>query len=209
MKLKAEKRGITGKKVGKERKQGKIPGVMYGKEFAPVNIFVDAIELNRIINKPDWESKIYTVDLAGEEQEVIIKKVDFDTYKHNILHVDFYAIKRGEKIEVNIPIILTGEPIGVKKGGLIEQQVKEIKIKCLPKDLPEHFTIDISDMDVEDYKKIKDIEFDEKYEVLNPLDEIVVIIGVPAKAKAEAAEEEAATAEEATEETESEQKDKE
>lgn len=193
-KIEAKKRELTGKRVKSLRKEGKIPGVVYGKGMESIPIFVDELEINRIIKDPEYESQLYDLSIDGTSNESIIKNVVFDTYKKRIVHIDFYAIQRGQKIEVNIPIVLEGEAIGVKQGGLVEQYMKDLRIKCLPRDIPEHFNVDITNLNLEDYLKVKDLNIDEKYEILSSLDETVVLIGLPAKAKAtETTEEEAET----------------
>ena len=183
-KIEAKKRDLKGKKVNNLRKEGKIPGVIYGKEFDSTPILLDEISLNRVINTAEYESRLYELVIDGKSTETIIKKVKFDTYKKRVIHIDFYAIQRGQKIEVNIPIILTGEAIGISQGGLVSQYLKDLRIKCLPKEIPEHFVIDITDLNLEEYAKVKDLNIDNKFEVLNSLDETVVLIGLPAKAKA-------------------------
>lgn len=182
-KIEVKRRDLTGTKVKVLRKKGKIPGIIYGKEMKSTPILMDEKIINGIINSPEYESRLYQIIIDGKPTEAIIKKVEWDTYKHKIIHMDFYAIQRGQKIEVNIPVVLEGEAIGLTQGGLTEQYLKSLRIKCLPADIPEHFIVDISNLELEDYLKVKDINIDEKFEVLNSPDETVVLIGLPAKAK--------------------------
>ncbi len=203
-KIEVMKRDLKGKKVKVLRKQGKIPGVIYGKEVESTPILIDEIAINRIVRSPEYESRLYEINIDGKPVEAIIKKVKFDTYKKRIIHIDFYAVQRGQKIDVNIPIVLIGEAIGISQGGLVEQYVKDLHIKCLPSDIPEHFDVDITNLNLEEYIKVKDLNIDEKYEILSSLDETVVLIGLPAKAKTveEAEEVEGEEGEEGESETE-------
>jgi large subunit ribosomal protein L25 len=181
-----------GKRYAKRmRKEGRIPGIFYGQEIEkPISVSFDEKDINRIITKLEWESTIFNLKLGGKTYEALIKEVIYNTYKNAVIHLDLYAIKRGQKLEVKIPIVLLGESVGAKTGGVIEHITKELLIKCLPVDIPEHFSVDITNLDVNDYIKVKDIPFDNKYDILSSQDETIVHIGVPSSLKAEKTEEE-------------------
>ncbi len=182
--LAAQKRTDKGTaKVKRLRKAGMIPGIIYGRHLeSAISVSVEKQEFTNLINRIEWESSLINLNLEGAEQEVILKKVEYDTYKHNIIHFDMFAIKRGEKIDVKIPIVLTGEAIGLEHGGIVDQMTKDLHVKCLPKDLIDHFMVDITALDMGDYIKVRDIDADlEKFEVLSSPDETVILIATPAK----------------------------
>ena len=176
--LKAEKRTEKGKEV---RKKNLIPGIVYGKEIDSVPVQMESVVFNRTLSDTRWKSTIFNLKLGKKKHEVLIREIQYDTFKKNILHVDLYAIKRGEKINIKVPVILHGESVGVQQGGVLEHLAKEIEVRCLPKEIPEKFEVEVTDLDVGDYVKIGDIEVSDSIEIINSLDENVVVVSTPMK----------------------------
>lgn len=193
----AEKRTVTGKKVGVLRREGKLPGVIYGHKFETVAILMDLKETTRVLNKATGSS-ILTINLNDKQIAVLIREKQRDYLKNRFIHVDFQAVSLTEKIRANVNIELTGIAPAVKDfSGVIVEGLNFIEVEALPSDLPERFTIDISVLkQIGDSITVKDIQIAPNVEVHTPLDEMVVLVTSPA------AEEEIETVEEGAEEPE-------
>lgn len=177
--LKAERRDTSKKStINQIRRKGKLPGVLYGKNIDSCPVAVDAKELLKIL-KTHGESAIINLELEGRTQPVLMKEIQRDTFKDAIVHVDFYRISMTEKIEFDLPIVLKGDAEGVKMGGILQHQKREISVKALPKDLPEHLEVDISNLQIGDTLTVRDLKVDEKLTVLDDPEEVVISILAP------------------------------
>ncbi len=188
MKLKAEFRDV-GKQVAKRlRRQGKIPAVMYGHGEETVHIAIDKKEFMEVLKAGD---EIVKISLNGEEKDALIKEVQFHPVTDEVIHVDFQHLKKGEKVRVKVPVILEGTPVGVQKGGILEQILHEIEIECLAEDIPHEFKVDVSHLDLEEALHVKDIDIGNR-RLLTPPDETVATIIAPRKVEEEEKKEEVA-----------------
>lgn len=145
--LKVTKREGKGKyKAFDLRKAGSIPGVVYGKGMAD-NIKV-TINLKEFLLVLKAGERILDLDLDGTVRKVLVKAVQHGTYDHEVLHADFRAIRIDEVIEVDIPIELSGEAAGLKVGGMLEQNLHQVAVRCLPADMPERIVVDVTNLDM-------------------------------------------------------------
>lgn len=177
--LKAEKRDISSKgALNGLRRKGKLPGVLYGKNIESSPVAVEAKELLKVL-KTHGESAIINLELDGQKQPVLMKEIQRDTLKDAILHVDFYRISMTDRIEFNLPIVLHGDAEGVKMGGILQHQKREISVKALPRDMPEHLEVDISGLKIGDTLTVGDLKVDEKLTVLDDPEEVVISILAP------------------------------
>ncbi len=177
--LKAENRTVSGKSTLKNiRKMGKLPAVVYGKEFAAKPIAVDMSETIKMLRKYG-ESSIINLELDGEKIPVIMKEVQRDTLNNVIDHIDFFKVSMTDEIEINVPIYLRGDAEGVKAGGILQFQKRELAVKSLPQDLPENVKLDISKLNIGDTLTVADVEFDDKIEILDEPDDVIVTILAP------------------------------
>jgi large subunit ribosomal protein L25 len=197
LEINAEKRTVIGKKVGVLRREGKLPGIIYGHKFETVAILMDLKEATRVLNKATGSS-ILTLNLGEKQVAVLIREKQRDYLKNRFLHVDFQAVSLTEKIRANVNIELTGIAPAVKDfSGVIVEGLNFIEVEALPNDLPERFVIDISVLkQIGDSITVKDIQIAPNVEIHTPLDEMVVLVTSPA------AEEEVETIEEGAEEPE-------
>ncbi|MDN5331033.1 MAG: large subunit ribosomal protein [Tepidanaerobacteraceae bacterium] len=177
--LAAEERKLGGKGLLNElRKSGKIPGVLYGKNIETKAVAVGAKELNKLF-KTHGEGVLIDLVLGEEKYPVIIKEIQRDPLKGVITHIDFYRVSMTDKIEVDLPIILKGEPEGVKLGGVLQHQLHELTIEALPADIPEFIEVDISHLKIGDVLQVKDIKLSDKITVLDDPEEVVVTVLAP------------------------------
>ena len=170
-----ERKEITKAARNRLRREGKVPGVFYSKRSTPIAVDV----LEKKIHPLVFTSKTHLISLkieGQEELECIIKDIQFDPVTDEIVHFDLLGLTRGEMIQLEIPIQLLGNPIGVKEGGLLQQLLHKIEVECLPKHIPEHIKIDVSELAIGDSVHVSDLNF-ENLTVLNPGDSIVVAVG--------------------------------
>ncbi len=203
--LKASIRKETGKEAARRvRKNGRIPGVLYGHGFEPLPLDLDGKEFHTLLRKKGGAHGLVDLKIEGKKGEkhtVVIKEVQKHPIKDQILHVDFQKIKEEEKIHSEVSIRYLGEPIGVKMGGILQHFIYDVKVECLPKDLPEYIEVDISKLKLHDSLKVSDLPQIDNVHYLNNPDEIIVsIIAKRIKVKGVLAEEEAAAEAEAAEE---------
>ncbi|RLB09997.1 MAG: 50S ribosomal protein L25 [Deltaproteobacteria bacterium] len=191
IKLEAVVRDTRGKGAARSlRREGLVPGVLYGYKTDNMALAVKQSDLLKILHDPKKRRMVVELiikDNGGTSKKVIIKDVQNDVIRHLPIHVDFYALDETRKMRVEVPVTLTGEPIGVKNGGILRHHMDEIEVKCLPHDIPEEVTIDVSDLDIGDAIFLKDLKTQVKYEFVGDPAQIIVSVEHPA-AEAEVVE---------------------
>ncbi|HEX38409.1 MAG TPA: 50S ribosomal protein L25 [Candidatus Cloacimonetes bacterium] len=190
MKIKAEKRE-TGKKATKQvRRDDKIPAILYGSELEATPIMVEYTDFFHYYKESLGHQSFIFIKLGKKEHRCLVRDMQVDPLTREIKHIDFLEVTAGQKIDVEIPIITVGDAPGVKEGGIVESGLRELQIRCLPKDLPEEIEIDVSELHIGDSIHIEDIQ--EKYpdvEFLQPANLTLVSVLVP-KMEVEVPEEE-------------------
>jgi large subunit ribosomal protein L25 len=195
--LQAEKRQGRGKNEARRlRASGRIPAVVYGAEKnKAVEIAVDPKVLLRILHS---ESGVNTliglqgVDLAGGK--VLVKEYQVDPIDHKLLHADFYAVAMDKAITVTVPIVLKGEPKGVKQqGGIVDFVNRELEVECLPGDIPEHIDVDVSELMMHQGIRVRDLQTEARWKPISDPDMMIVHV-VTVKAEEPAPAEAAAAA---------------
>ncbi len=145
----AEPRSSRGKNEARRlRVSGRIPAVLYGSAGESVAVQVNPKDLNRILYSPTGHNTIFNVEL-GDRENTPVMIVDWqnDPVKGSLLHADLKRIDLTERLTVKIPLHTTGDPKGVKQqGGLLELVTREIEVECLPDEIPEHFTLDVTEL---------------------------------------------------------------
>jgi len=184
------------------RHEGFIPAIMYGLGKKPQALTVDRSVLLRLIHQYHIETVVINLKVRDEDKKVkqydcLIKELQYDPVRGNIIHVDFSQISLTEVIKVNIPVVAKGEPIGVKQdGGMIDHILWEIEAECLPKDIPKEIEVDASNLKINDVIQIKDIIIPSGVKVLNDSEAIVLSVVPPVKEEVVVAAEEAEVSEE-------------
>jgi len=195
--INAEKRDVVGKKVGSLRRQGLIPGVMYGHNEPPFPITMNAREIERVINNLT-SSSIVTVKVNGESHQALIREKQKDYIRNQIIHIDFQILSLKEKIRSKIEVKLVGVAPAVKNfNGIVLQEREFIDVEALPADLPERITVDISGLEnIGDLIRVGDLDISDAVTVFDDVNDVIVSIS---GAMAEEAVEEEVTAAEGTE----------
>lgn len=181
-------------KSARLRKQGRVPGVIYGKG-ATIAIDLDGRELSAHLRTIS-ESTIVKIDVDGNMHDAFVKSTQRNIQDGNILHVDFYEIEMGKLLRARVSVHITGNPIGVREGGILETPLHDIEVECFPKDLPERVSIDISGLSVNQSVHVRDLTLGSGVKLISAEDQVVALVKF---AKSEAAStgeaEEAAAAE--------------
>lgn len=202
--LQAALRTETGKgPVRRLRESGKIPAIVYGHEQNHC-ISIDAHEFSQKF-KTISENTIITLKTPEGDHDVLVKDYQENLLKRQILHIDFFEIESGKVLRTRVPIHVTGNAPGVREGGILETGVHELEIECLPKDIPDVYTVDISTLAIGSSVHVSDLGALSGVRILTSPDQMLVTCAHPraevASVAAEAAEEAVEGAEE--EETES------
>jgi large subunit ribosomal protein L25 len=160
-KLSSEYREGAGKSLARKlRHGGKIPAVLYGQKEKPISIMIDEREFKKIMAS-QWETAIVDLNIHGKvskECNAIIKDIQQHPATGKILHVDFQHIRRGQKIKLEVPVVLSGNPRGVKEmGGILEHGLRVLNIRCLPRHIPENIEIDVSGLGIQDTVHVEEI----------------------------------------------------
>lgn len=192
--IKATKRDVTGKKVSQLRREGKMPGVVYGHHIEPIAIVMDAREVTRAMVGLT-PSSIVTIDIDGEDHAALIRERQRDYLRNKFIHIDFQAVSRTEKIRARIETVLEGTAPAVKNyNGIVLHEKEYIEVEALPEHLPERFVVDISNLNrIGDMIRISDMSIADDVTVFDDVNDVIVSIsGV----KEDTAEEETAGADE-------------
>ncbi len=188
--IEVELRTETGKGVAREiRRNGKIPGVVYGRGNEPKSIKLDPLDIEKLL----YSNAIIDLSFAGgdgEESTVIIKDFQRDVIKKDLLHVDFQFISMDEKITVSVPLSLEGTAAGVHEGGVLQQLLRNIEIDALPAEIPSEITLDISELEVGSSLSVADLELPEGIDLVTDSDEVIVTVVTPTELVEEEEEEE-------------------
>jgi len=188
--LEVSKRDQTGKEIAKKlRRDGKVPAVVYGGHRDPVAITVDRKSVSELIQKSEHGIRsVFLLKMAGTDQQrhAMIKEVTIDPMTRKMTHIDFVRVIMDEKVKVTVPVHLNGTAIGVKEGGLLDWQVRELHVECLPNAIPDSIEVDVAPLGGHDYLRVKDLTAPEGVRIMDDPERVVV--GVT-HAKVEAAPE--------------------
>ena len=162
------------------RNNGQVPVTIYGGTGEAVAALAPLSELAAILRSDTGRNTIFTVDIEGvEATEVMFADRQIDPVRSRLVHADFKRLVKGEKIEATVPLRLVGEPYGVREeAGMLEQLVREVEIRCQPRDIPEHIDVDVTDLKVHDVLHVSDIPVAEGIEILEEPDTAIATVGV-------------------------------
>lgn len=193
-KLKVELRNETGKGANRRfRKEGIVTGVLYSphdKDNLLLKMKRD--DLRRSLTDKRHGLVNLEIDDGKKKNKrlVMIKDFQYNSLKKQFLHVDFYGVTLKEKITMKINVELTGESIGVEEGGILEFELREIEIECLPSNIPDTFKVDITNLEVGDHYSVGDIDVSEEVKILTDLDRTIASVVPPMKEEEVVEEEE-------------------
>jgi large subunit ribosomal protein L25 len=182
--LKASRRSKVGKTAVKQsRRSGFVPGVLYG-TGEPQPIELKAIDLVKVLQTFAAENILVNLEVEEKGQTknrlALLQDIQHDPIRDTIVHVDFHELDENKKMHTEIPIIHVGEPVGVRTGGgLLDHVMRTLKVECLPKDLPTHIEVDITNLEVNQSIHVSDIKAPQGVHILNPQELIVFVVHIP------------------------------
>jgi large subunit ribosomal protein L25 len=162
------------------RRDGMVPITVYGGGAETVAAVAPLRDLAAILRSESGRNTIFTIEVDGVgASEVMFHDRQIDPIKGRLVHADLTRLVKGQKIEVTVPLHLTGEPIGVKeKQGVLEQIIREIEIKCEPREIPDTLEVDVSHLDVHDVLHVSDIPVGAGIEILTDAEIVIATVGI-------------------------------
>jgi large subunit ribosomal protein L25 len=177
----ATKRDGRGKNDARRaRRAGFVPVSVYGGGIEAVAAVALLKDLAAILRSESGHNSIFTIDVEGVgASEVMFHERQIDPVRGRLVHADLKRLVKGEKIEVTVPVHLSGEPIGVREEqGVLEQLVREIDMRCDPRNIPDSIDLDVSHLGVHDFLRVSDIPVDENIEILNSPETVIATVGI-------------------------------
>lgn len=185
--LQAKYRNDTGKGAARSlRRQGYIPGVIYGHGEQTRACQVERKQVEKLLTAGKYESTIIDLKLEdGATSSVLIREVQVHPYRSEVLHIDFLAVHKGEKVKLEVPIRLLGVAPGVKEGGIMEHLRHDVEIRCIPAKIPEALEVEISEMGIGDSITVGDLRVPEGVEILTDAAATIASVVPPAVLRVE------------------------
>ena len=182
--LKAEKREHTGtSEARKLRKEGKVPGIVYGHNIEPVAV---ALNYHDLALEIQHHHRLLEVELEGQREKLLIKEVQRDHLGERIQHVDLARVSMDERVQVTVSVELRGTPVGAADGGVLEQLMGAVELECLVTSIPENIRMTVLEMQVGDTLTAKDLELPEGTKLITDPDSPVASVRVMAEEVEEA-----------------------
>lgn len=173
--LNAESRARLGKgESGRLKRRGRIPAVIYGHQ-EPLAVSIDAHEFDTKFHHIS-ESTIIRLAVGGQEREVLIRDFQEDAVGGQVTHIDFYEVDKNRLLRTNVRVELTGAPVGVKEGGLLEHFVHEVEVECLPASLPEKILLDVNELRLGKSLHVRELPPVEGVRFLNSPEQVVCAV---------------------------------
>ena len=178
--LNATTRSDVGKGAARKlRASLRIPGVVYGHHREATPLAIDARELEKLLGSIAPGTTVVELNLGGRVSKTLIREIQRHPFRRQVLHIDFQELVAGEKITVDVPILLTGTAAGVKDGGTVEEVTRQVSVEVDPANIPSHFEIDISALGINDSVHISDIKVPEGVKILDDLEATVAVVAPP------------------------------
>lgn len=179
--LAATTRSETGKGAARAlRREGMVPAVIYGHSRQPLSLSVNARELERLLDRISAGSTVIELALGGTTARTLIREIQRNPVKRNVVHVDFQELVAGEKVTVDVPLRLVGTPEGVRVGGgILEQVMSELSIEVDPANMPDHIDVDVSNVTIGHSVHVSDIVLPAGVTVLADEEATVAIVAAP------------------------------
>ena len=200
--VEVEERSATGKNACRRmRREGKVPGNVYGLDGEPFAVAVNARRIDEVLHLETGRNTIFSLGLAGKDQrrDVMFREIQRDPVTEQFVHVDFLRIDPDQKIAFDVPVRIVGLAEGVKnEGGILDFVNRRVRMSCLPDRVPDHVDIDVSELHLGQHVSVKDLVVDDEIEILDDPESIVAVVSAPrveVEAPAAGEEEEVALAE--------------
>jgi len=178
------KRKRMGKSGAREiRKEGNVPAVLYGKGTEPISLVIDPSELKTALSTEAGENTLLEIKLKEGEADIpklsLLREIQYDYLTDKPIHFDFQALDMKQKITVAVPVQIEGRSIGVKEGGILEEILREISVECLPTNIPNSFTIDVTELEIGHSIHVNTLEIEEGVDILHEPEDTIVTVLAP------------------------------
>lgn len=178
--LKVKSREKVGKEYAKKlRRNGFIPAVVYGQKTPSLPLEIEDKSFSAILRGGVGENVLVTLSMDDEkdgQRKVLIREIQRDPVKGDVLHVDFHEISLSKKLSIQVPIHLVGTPVGVKEGGILQHVLRELEVECLPTAIPEKIDVDVENLKIGDSIHVADIKVENVEILSDPESSIVTVV---------------------------------
>ncbi len=190
--MNAESRNEVGKQVAKRiRKENKIPAIIYGENKDSIPISIELSDIKKIMKSEMGENTILKIKRDKIEVDAMLKDIQYDYLSNNIIHADFIRIDLKKKIEISVPIVLIGEPIGVRmEDGILDQVNREVDLRCLPHKIPSKIEINVEELHIGNSLKFDSIELGDDVELISSPTRVICAVQAKGAVEEEVEEEE-------------------
>jgi len=191
MNLKASQREAVGNGPSRVlRRDGKVPAILYGPKTEPMKLAIDKLELEPIFKSGAVAQKLLKLEIEGADtvRNVMIKEMQKHPVSRTVLHLDLYEVSMDQKIKVMVPVVTTGKCVGVEMGGMLQIIRRELEVFCLPDQIPEKITIDITALDIGDSFHVEDLPLEGAVEIPADVNFTILTILSPTAAEEEEVE---------------------
>ena len=188
-KIEVQKRDVSNKKsdIKALRHADKIPGVYYSHDSkSSITFIVDQKILREALKST---SQVYKISVGGKDRDVIIKSVQYHPISENILHIDLYGVKIDTQVSLKVPILFVGQCEGVKAGGVLNQNLTELEVSCLPSNIPQNIEVDVSNLNIGDTIRLTEISVDSTITLVGDSELLIASVTLPTKVEEETTEE--------------------
>lgn len=181
--VKSEKRqGLGSNAARRLRAQGFIPAVLYGESMESRPLVLSKKDIVQILRLETGENTIFKVAVDADQYDAMIKDLQVDPVTDELLHADLIRISMDKPVQVTVPIVHRGEPVGVKtEGGFIDFVTREVEVECLPRDIPENLSIDIGELHVNQSYKVENMAIPAGVRVISEPGTVLVLVSMPHK----------------------------
>jgi large subunit ribosomal protein L25 len=180
IRLAALRRDGTGKGPARRlRAEGKVPGIIYGRGMEPVPVVVDRREFVTALHTDAGMNVLLDIEVDGTNTLALTRELQRDPVRGTLLHADFVKVDRTQEIEIEVRVHVTGESPGVKEGGVLEQPLHQIQVRCLPTEVPEQIEADISALAIGDALRVADLAQVAGFQILNNPEAVVASVAAP------------------------------
>lgn len=190
--LTVQRRSAEGTRlVRRLRRDGVVPGIVYGKDIEPLPVTVNQRELAKLLHSRTGEHALVTLRLADAkawEKPALVKAVQHDPVDGRVVHVDFQTILLTQRLRVRVPVILKGDAVGVKQdGGILEHFLREVEVECLPTEIPAEVAFDVSALKIGDTVHVRDLAAPKHTKITTGAEGVIASIQQPKEEKPEEA----------------------
>lgn len=179
--LSAAARADTGKGNARKLRQGqRIPAVIYGHHRDPQPLSVDGRELDRLLSHIVAGTTVIELDIDGTTKRTLIREIQRHPFRPQILHVDFQELVAGERVSVELPLVLVGTAVGVRQdGGILDQVMRELSVEVDPAHMPNHIDVDVSELGLNESIHVRDLKLPEGLDVIDDPDATICVVAPP------------------------------